>query len=70
VHQQLDGPIVLVWDNLNIHASRAMRELIATRSWPTAYQLPPYAYPVAGICRFLQTVYCQGLRYDVMCTVC
>jgi hypothetical protein len=25
---------------------------------------------VAGICRFLQTVYCQGLRYDVMCTVC
>jgi DDE superfamily endonuclease len=42
-HQQLDGPVVLVWDNLNTHVSRAMRELIATRSWLTVYQLPPYA---------------------------
>ena len=24
-HQQLGGPIVLVWDNLNTHVSRAMR---------------------------------------------
>ena len=23
-HQQLDGPMVLVWDNLNTHTSRAM----------------------------------------------
>lgn len=28
-HQQLGGPLVLVWDNLNTHVSRAMRELIA-----------------------------------------
>ena len=42
-HQQLDGPVVLVWDNLNTHVSRAMRELIATRSWPTVFQLPSYA---------------------------
>jgi transposase len=42
-HQQLDGPVVLVWDNLNTHVSRAMRELIAARSWLRVYQLPPYA---------------------------
>jgi putative transposase len=42
-HQQLRGPIVLVWDNLNTHVSRAMRELIAARDWLTVYQLPPYA---------------------------
>src|SRR4051794_12064610 len=30
-HQQLGGPIVLVWDNLNTHVSAAMAELIAAR---------------------------------------
>jgi len=39
-HQQLGGPIVLVWDNLNTHTSRAMGELIAARLWLTVYQLP------------------------------
>ena len=51
-HQQLGGPIVLVWDNLNTHVSRAMRELIAARLWLTVYQLPPYApelNPVEGV---------------------
>jgi putative transposase len=42
-HQQLDGPVVLVWDGLNTHTSRAMRELIAARDWLTVCQLPPYA---------------------------
>jgi putative transposase len=42
-HQQLRGPLVLVWDNLNTHVSRAMRELIAARDWLTVFQLPPYA---------------------------
>jgi putative transposase len=42
-HQQLSGPLVLVWDNLNTHVSRAMRELIAARDWLTVFQLPPYA---------------------------
>jgi hypothetical protein len=42
-HQQLNGPIVLVWDNLNTHVSQAMRELIAARDWLTVYRLPPYA---------------------------
>jgi len=48
-HQQLHGPIVLVWDNL---PSRAMRQLIAARPWLTVFQLPAYApelNPVEGI---------------------
>jgi putative transposase len=51
-HQQLGGPIVLVWDNLNTHTSRAMKELIAARLWLTVYQLPAYApelNPVEGV---------------------
>ncbi len=42
-HQQLGGPVVLVWDGLNTHTSRAMRELIAARPWLTVFQLPAYA---------------------------
>jgi hypothetical protein len=42
-HQQLGGPVVLVWDNLNTHTSGAMRELIAARDWLTVFRLPPYA---------------------------
>ena len=41
-----------MWDNLNTHTSRAMRELIAARDWLSVYQLPPYASelnPVEGI---------------------
>lgn len=51
-HQQLGGPIVLVWDNLNTHVSRTMRQLIDARLWLTVYQLPPYApefNPVEGV---------------------
>ena len=39
----LGGPIVLVWDNLNTHTSRAIREPIAARLWLTAYQLTAHA---------------------------
>jgi putative transposase len=42
-HQQLGGPLVLVWDNLNTHTSRVMRDLISARAWLTVYQLPSYA---------------------------
>jgi putative transposase len=42
-HQQLHGPIVLVRHNLPTHVGRAMRQLIAARSWLTVYQLPAYA---------------------------
>ena len=43
-HQQLGGPIVGVWDNLNTHVSQAMAELIAARPWLTVFRLPPYAH--------------------------
>ena len=43
-HQQLGGPIVLVWDNLNTHVSAAMTELVAARPWLTVFRLPPYAH--------------------------
>ena len=43
-HQQLGGPIVLIWDNLDTHVSKAMAEMIATRPWLTVFRLPPYAH--------------------------
>ncbi|WP_307545071.1 transposase [Streptomyces sp. V3I8] len=52
VHQQLDGPIVLVWDNLSPHLTAGMRRCIADRDRLTVFQLPPYALdlnPVEGI---------------------
>ncbi|MBB2745120.1 UNVERIFIED_ORG: hypothetical protein FHR35_004969 [Microbispora rosea subsp. rosea] len=42
-HQQLGGPIVVVWDNLNTHTSAEMRRLIAARPWLTVFYLPAYA---------------------------
>ena len=30
-HQQLAGPIVMVWDNLNVHISDSMTGLVAAR---------------------------------------
>jgi len=43
-HQQLAGPLVVVWDNSNTHVSAAMTELAAARDWLTVFQLPPYAH--------------------------
>ena len=43
-HQQLTGPLVVVWDNSNTHVSAAMAELIAARDWLAVFQLPPYAH--------------------------
>ncbi|MER7468987.1 IS630 family transposase, partial [Streptomyces sp. NPDC097981] len=34
-HNQLDGPIVLVWDNLNTHLAAGMKEFIAAQDWLT-----------------------------------
>ncbi len=42
-HQQLGGPIVVIWDNLNTHRSATMRELIAAREWLHVIRLPAYA---------------------------
>jgi len=56
-HQQLGGPIVLIWDNLNVHLAAGMRQFIAGRDWLTVYQLPPYApdlNPVEGIWSLLR----------------
>jgi hypothetical protein len=43
-HQQLGGPLVVVWDNQNSHVSQKMTGLIAARDWLTVYRLPPYAH--------------------------
>jgi hypothetical protein len=43
-HQQLGGPLVVIWDNLNTHISAAMSELIDARDWLTVFRLPPYAH--------------------------
>jgi len=51
-HQQLGGPIVLVWDNINTHTSARMADFIQTRKWLTVYRLPTYApelNPVEGV---------------------
>jgi hypothetical protein len=43
-HQQLAGPLVAVWDNLNSHVSAAMTGLAEARDWLTACQLPACAH--------------------------
>jgi hypothetical protein len=42
-HQQLAGPLVLIWDNLNSHVSAAMTELLRARDWLTVCRLPAAA---------------------------
>ncbi|GAU71629.1 transposase, partial [Streptomyces sp. NBRC 110611] len=52
VHQLVKAPIVLVWDRLNTHISRRMRELVAEREWLTVFLLPAYSpdlNPVEGV---------------------
>ncbi|MFF4470466.1 transposase [Streptomyces sp. NPDC001599] len=51
-HQQLGGPIALIWDNLNVHKAAGLRQFAASRDWLTIHYLPPYApdlNPVEGI---------------------
>jgi hypothetical protein len=43
-HVQLKAPIILIWDNLNVHRSAVMREFCdAHHDWLTGVQLPAYA---------------------------
>src|SRR5206468_8917880 len=43
-HAQLHAPIILIWDNLNVHRSAAMRRFCeAHDDWLTVVQLPAYA---------------------------
>ncbi|MFJ9615356.1 transposase [Streptomyces noursei] len=56
-HQQLGGPITLIWDNLNTHLAAGMREFAAERDWLTIVQLPAYTpglNPVEGIWSLLR----------------
>lgn len=56
-HQQLGKPIVLVWDNLNVHRDRRLRAFIDAQDWVTVHYLPPYAphlNPVEGIWSLLR----------------
>jgi len=65
-HQQLGGPLVLVWDGLN--TSRAMRELIAARDWLTVYRLPPYApelNPVEPVWSHLKRSLANLVKQDI-----
>ncbi len=40
-HQQLGGPIVLVWDNLRVHKAPPLRAFIdAHADWLTVFHLP------------------------------
>ncbi|MFD4600823.1 transposase [Streptomyces sp. NPDC058464] len=67
-HQQLAGPVVLVWDNLNTHVSCTMRELIAARLWLTVYQLPPYApefNPVEGVWSHLKRLLANLTKHSL-----
>ncbi len=50
-YQQLGAPIVLVWDNLNVHKAAGLREFAASRDWLTIYYLPfmhPTSTPSKG----------------------
>nr|WP_329528720.1 transposase [Streptomyces sp. NBC_01462] len=52
MHQLVKAPIVLVWDRLNNHVSRAMREMIDERNWLTVFLRPAYSpelNPVEGL---------------------
>ncbi|MFD8159639.1 transposase [Streptomyces solisilvae] len=42
VHHLVKAPIVLVWDRLNTHVSRAVGKLSAERVWLTVFLLPAY----------------------------
>ena len=51
-HRTLNAPVVLIWDNLNTHRSKVMREFTGRHpDWLTVIQLPAYApdlNPVEG----------------------
>jgi transposase len=45
-------PVTLIWDNLAVHRSKAMRAYVATHDWLKLEFLPPYApelNPVEGL---------------------
>lgn len=67
-HAQLAGPVVLVWDNLNTHASGVMAGLIAARDWLTAFRLPGYAHelnPVESVWSVLKRSLANLVKHNI-----
>jgi transposase len=67
-HQQLAGPVVLVWDNLNTHISGVMAGLIAARDWLTVFQLPAYASelnPVESVWSVLKRSLANLVKHNI-----
>lgn len=57
IHQLVKAPIVLVWDRLNTHVSRRVRDLVAEREWLTVFLLPAYSpdlNPVEGVWAYVK----------------
>ncbi|MFI0504214.1 transposase [Streptomyces albogriseolus] len=66
-HRQLGGPIVLVWDNLNVHKAVDLRQWAAAQDWLTIYYLPPYApdlNPVEGIWSLLRGGWLSNVAFS------
>ena len=43
-HQELQAPVILIWDNLNTHISAAMQKFVSSHpDWLTEVRLPAYA---------------------------
>ncbi|TDD96310.1 transposase [Actinomadura rubrisoli] len=42
-HHQLQAPVVLVWDNLNVHRDRRLKTFIDASDWLRVFYLPTYA---------------------------
>ncbi|MCC3773813.1 IS630 family transposase [Streptomyces sp. UNOB3_S3] len=56
-HQQLGGPVILVWDNLNTHRAAGIRQYADAHDWLTIVHLPTYApdlNPVEGVWSLLR----------------
>jgi putative transposase len=67
-HQQLGGPLVVVWDGVNTHVSRAMADLVAARDWLTVFRLPPYAHelnPVESVWSHLKRSLANLAKHDI-----
>ncbi|MGD0066757.1 MAG: transposase [Streptosporangiaceae bacterium] len=67
-HAQLNGPVVLVWDNLNTHVSGVMGDLIAARDWLTVFRLPGYASelnPVESVWSVLKRSLANLVKRDI-----
>ncbi|GAA2415680.1 hypothetical protein GCM10010420_52120 [Streptomyces glaucosporus] len=66
-HHQLGGPLVPIWDNLNVHKAADLRKWAAARDWLTIHYLPPYApdlNPVEGIWSLLRRGWLSNIAFS------